>query len=80
MIPHQLPPNASQRLLHRRDLGKDIGAVPVFVDHFLKPANLALNPSQPFDVSRFHFGVDARGLARAGRRLANGASAFRSVR
>src|SRR4051812_41268218 len=39
-----------QRLGHRRDLGEDVDAVLLVLDHPLQPAGLALDAAQPLEV------------------------------
>ncbi len=39
-----------QRFLNRGDLNHDIRAVPLLLDHFLEPANLAFNSPQPLQI------------------------------
>jgi hypothetical protein len=48
VIPEDLFLDAAKRRPHRRDLGDDIDAVSIPVDHFREPANLAFNPVQAF--------------------------------
>ena len=59
MIAKQLPSDSAERLLHRRNLSQNVGAVAVFADHALQPANLALNAAQPFLVAGFNLGVNS---------------------
>src|SRR5206468_5855429 len=58
VIPQQLAPNASQRLLDRRYLHQDIGAVALLLDHFLQPSHLPLDASQPLLVLLLDLGID----------------------
>src|SRR5205085_110648 len=50
VIPQQLPPDAAQRLLHRRDLRDHVRAVAVLFHHLLQAAHLALDAAQPLQV------------------------------
>jgi len=45
MVAHQIPRDPSQRLLHRGDLGDDVGAIAILFDHLLESADLALDPA-----------------------------------
>src|SRR5258705_523281 len=54
VIPHQSLSDRAQRLMNRRELHQDIGAITVFFHHLVQPANLPLNPPQPFEVRRLH--------------------------
>jgi hypothetical protein len=58
MIAHQLTPHAAKRFLDGSNLGQYVRAVPVFLDHFLQPAHLALDSTQPFDISFLDGAVD----------------------
>jgi len=44
---------------HRGDLGQDVDAVGVVLDHPLEPAHLTLNAAQPLEVSIFVLGIPA---------------------
>lgn len=48
VIPKDFFFNPAERGPHRRDLGNDVDAVPVLVDHFREPANLAFDAVQAF--------------------------------
>ena len=48
-----------QRPGHGRDLGQDVDAVGVVLDHALEPAHLALDAAQPLEVSIFVLRVPA---------------------
>src|SRR5579862_2532062 len=50
MIAQQLAPGGPQGLLDGRDLGQDVAAGPVFFDHPLKPAHLALDAAQAVEA------------------------------
>jgi hypothetical protein len=66
VVPHELAANTSQRFLHGRNLGQDVGAVTVLVDHLLQPAHLALYATEAFQVAVPYAGIDRNGLAAAG--------------
>src|SRR5580704_15389231 len=57
MVFQQAQRHRLQRLGHRRDLGQDVDAVLVVLDHLLQPADLALDPAQPLEVVLFVLGV-----------------------
>src|SRR5262245_51092866 len=63
VIAHQGTSDASERLLHRRDLDHDVCAVAVRFHHLLEPPNLAFNPAQPLQVRRLQSRVHAHGLS-----------------
>ena len=46
VIAHQRPGYRPERLLHGRDLGQNIGAVSIFIDHPVQSANLAFDAAQ----------------------------------
>src|SRR2546427_6334276 len=79
MIPHQLPPDAAKRFVDRGYLGQNVSAVTVLLHHFLQSANLPFDPAKSRKVPRFYFRIHGNRLSRAGRRIANGATALRSV-
>lgn len=58
MIPQQRLPYSAQCLLHGRDLNHDIGAIPVLLDHFLEPANLAFDSAKPFQIGDLDCRID----------------------
>jgi hypothetical protein len=51
MIPHKLPAYPAQRFVYRRDLSQDVGAVAIFLDHFLETSQLPLDPAESCQVS-----------------------------
>ena len=51
VILHQVARDAAQRLLHRGDLGDDVGAVAVILDHFLQAADLPFDAAQPLPIA-----------------------------
>jgi hypothetical protein len=62
MVPEQLPSHRAQRLLHRRHLGEDVGAVTLLFHHPLQPADLAFDAAEPSKVPLLDCGVDRDGL------------------
>src|SRR5215467_10505521 len=50
-----------QRPRHRRDLGEDVDAVLVALDHALEPADLPLDAAQSREVAVFVLGVPVHG-------------------
>src|SRR6185437_13738235 len=52
VVPEHFFLDAPERGPHRRDLGHDIDAIAVLVDHFGQAANLALDPAQAFLTGR----------------------------
>jgi hypothetical protein len=58
VVPHQLAADAAKGFVNRGDLREDVGAVSIFLHHFLKTANLPLDAAQAVQVSRFHFRID----------------------
>src|SRR5690554_3635204 len=65
VVAHELLADAPERLVDGGDLGHDVGAVPVLLDHTLEAPDLPLDPAQALDVSLLALGVDADGLAAA---------------
>ena len=63
MIPHQLAPHGSQRLVGRRDLRQDIGAVTILLDHLLQPAHLPFDTPQSGEIAHLACGVNREGLS-----------------
>src|SRR5271168_3826665 len=59
MIAHQGTSDRSDRLLSRRDLRENIGAVAVLFHHALQAADLAFDSSQPAQVRSLDRGIDA---------------------
>src|SRR6185437_251860 len=62
VVSEQRLPYPAQRFLHRGDLNHDIGAVAVFLDHLLKPANLAFDSSQAFQIRGLDLCIDTCGF------------------
>src|SRR5260370_37334686 len=59
VIAHQSSGNRSQRLLRRRHLGENVGAVTILFNHTLQTANLSLDTTQPSQVRSLDLRVDA---------------------
>src|ERR1700737_1674029 len=78
VIAHQLPANATKRLLHRRYLGEDIGAVAVVSDHLLPSSPLPLDAAQSFEIPRLPLRIDGDSLSR-GRSISHPAAAFHGL-
>jgi hypothetical protein len=79
MVSHQLTPDSAQRFLNGRDLGKDVGAVPVLVDHALEAANLPFYAAQSLHISGFCLRVDGYRFPGSRRSVADGAAALGAV-
>jgi hypothetical protein len=62
VIAEQLPADAAQRLLHRRDLRDDIGAVAILFHHFLQAAYLAFDTPQAPQVRDLEVRIDGNGF------------------
>jgi hypothetical protein len=58
MVPHQLATHCTQRLLRGGNLNHDVRAVAVFLDHLLKPPNLAFQSPEAAEVTGLVFRVD----------------------
>jgi len=79
MIPHQFPSDAAKRFVDRGYLRQNVSAVTVFLHHFLQSAHLTFDSAKSGKVPRFHFRINGNRFSRAGRRIPNGATTFRSV-
>jgi hypothetical protein len=64
--------------LDRRDLGDDVDAVALILDHPLDPADLALDPSQPLEQGLLVAGVGGRLLLSVSEASAIGITALRT--
>lgn len=71
MIFHQIARDAPQRFLDRGDLHDDVGAVAIFVDHFLKAADLPFDAAQAFPIRFFQNRIYGNGLAPPGAAIAS---------
>src|SRR5689334_5370911 len=47
VVPQDLLLKPAQGGAHGRDLGDDVDAIAIVLDHFRQPANLTLDPAQP---------------------------------
>ena len=56
-------PTARKRLVHRRDLRHDVGAVAILVDHLLQAAHLPLDAAKSLLIAILRVGVDRDRLA-----------------
>ena len=59
VVPHELSPHTTQRLLHGRDLRQDVGAVAILVDHFLQSTHLPFDASESLEIAIANVGIDA---------------------
>jgi hypothetical protein len=50
MVAQELAPGGAQRFLHLGNLGQDVAAGPVFLDHPLQAAHLAFDAAQPVEA------------------------------
>ena len=66
---------AAQRGAHRRELGDDVDAIAVVLDHAREPAHLALDPLEPFEYRRLGIGLHAGYIPLRGTRF-KGAAKF----
>src|SRR6185312_14352714 len=64
VIAHQRPPDTPKRLLHRRDLLQNIGAIPVVLHHLLQAPDLPFDAPQPVEVRSLDVRVHARRFPR----------------
>ena len=62
VIAQQLPSDAAQRFLHRRDLRDHVGTVTIFFDHLLQAADLAFDAAEPLEVGVLDLGIDGLGM------------------
>src|SRR6476661_4330288 len=58
VVAHQLAADRAQGLLDGGDLGQDVGAVAVLLDHLLEAAHLPLDPPQALLVAVIDPGID----------------------
>src|SRR5690625_140772 len=58
MIAQEFPTHCTKRLLDRRDLDHDIGAIPILLDHPLQTTNLALDPTKTVYIRRLQLRID----------------------
>ena len=63
VILEQLRADLLERRLDGRDLGQDVDAVAVFLDHPLDPAHLALDPVQALDEQVLVLGVSVHQMS-----------------
>jgi hypothetical protein len=63
MVAHELTADRSQCLVHGRDLRHDVGAIAIVVDHFLQPAHLTFDATQPSHIARFDLRIDGYRMA-----------------
>ena len=54
MVAEQLAAYGAQRLLHRRHLEEDVGAISFALDHSLQTPHLPLDAAQPVEIARLH--------------------------
>jgi hypothetical protein len=66
MILQQQLAHAPQRLLHRRNLDQNIGAIAVLVDHPLQPTHLAFDAAEALGEGDLSFYGDVDGVGRMG--------------
>src|SRR5260370_4543014 len=71
MIFHQVARYAAQRFLNGSDLGDDVRAIAVFLDHFLQATDLPFDAAEAILISLLQVRVYAYGLASSGTRLAS---------
>lgn len=81
VIVHQIAGDAPQSFLYGSNLQDDVWAIAVFLHHFLKPADLALDAAQAFGVGFLEVAFDGHGFAgvrrifrRRGRSMLHGVS------
>jgi hypothetical protein len=67
---------AAQRGAHRRELGDDIDAIAIVLDHAREPAHLAFDPFEPLEHRRLGIGLHARYIPLRGTRF-KGLGAYR---
>ncbi len=60
VVAHELPADRPERLVHRRDLRKDVGAIAVLVHHALQAAHLAFDAAEAVAVPLFRIGIDGK--------------------
>lgn len=63
MVLHQRSGNAPEGLLNGRDLNDNVCTVAFVFHHLVKPANLAFNASQSFQVRLFDFRFDSNSFS-----------------
>src|SRR3954470_7053138 len=59
VVAQQLAAHSAQRFLNRRDLGENVRAVAVVVDHLLESADLAFDAPQTREVFGFDLRIDS---------------------
>src|ERR1700744_6052019 len=59
VIAHQRASDGAKRLLRRRDLHQNVGAIPLFFHHALNAAHLPLNAAEPPKIRSLDFRIDA---------------------
>src|SRR5688500_14687213 len=59
MVSHQLLSDRTQSFVHRGDLGQDVSAIPVLIDHLLQATHLPFDSPQSLKVARLRIGIDA---------------------
>jgi hypothetical protein len=61
MIPHQFSTHAAECLVDGGDLGQDVCAITVLLDHLLESTDLTFDPAESMQIARLRLGVDADG-------------------
>src|SRR5256885_9173335 len=63
VVLHQVAGDTPQRFLDGSNLGNDVGAIAVLLDHFLQAAHLALDAAEAVLIGLLQTGIDSHGFA-----------------
>jgi hypothetical protein len=61
MVSEQLAAHGAQRLLRRRHLNEDVGAISFALNHSLQTPHLAFDAAQPVEIARLDLRINGHG-------------------